>query len=144
MPLSISSYITTLNSQFSSASTYLATCSTQLRYAGTDLSAELFLNAGDHLYAAGNALETARGFLYNGTISGVCAALLLCLNKINTDWPTDSTVSMASILSAMLLATPDELTKFIGIEQAFMAAMWNAPYNGEYYAALARGFRKWP
>lgn len=53
-------------------------------------------------------------------------------------------IAMADILSAMLAATSDELTNFIGIEQAYMAAIWNAPYNGEYYAALARGFRKWP
>lgn len=52
-------------------------------------------------------------------------------------------VDMASILTAMLAATAEEITQFMGITQAFKVAVWDAPFNEEYYAALARGFKKW-
>lgn len=51
---------------------------------------------------------------------------------------------MDGLLNTMLTAKADQITEFVGIEQAYMAAIWNAPYNHEYYAALARGFREWP
>jgi len=54
------------------------------------------------------------------------------------------TVDMDAIINAMLVATFDELQKFIGIEDAYRVALWNAPFNAEFYAALARGFQKWP
>jgi len=53
-------------------------------------------------------------------------------------------VNMDSILSAMITATFEQLQKFIGIEDAYRVALWNAPFNAEFYAALARGFQKWP
>ena len=52
-------------------------------------------------------------------------------------------IDMDAILNAMLAAKPDQVTQFVGIEQAYMGAIWNAPYNHEMYAALARGFRQW-
>lgn len=51
--------------------------------------------------------------------------------------------SMADILTAMMSATFEELTEFMGITQAYKVAVWDAPFNQEFYAALARGFRKW-
>jgi len=53
-------------------------------------------------------------------------------------------VSMDDILNAMLAAKFEELQKFIGIEDAYRVALWNAPFNADFYAALARGFQKWP
>jgi len=53
------------------------------------------------------------------------------------------TTTMASILNAMLAAKFDELEKFIGIEDAYRCALWEAPFNVDFYAALARGFKKW-
>ena len=52
-------------------------------------------------------------------------------------------VTMSSILTAMLAATPEEITKFMGITQAYKVAVWDAPFNDEFYAALARGFKTW-
>ena len=52
-------------------------------------------------------------------------------------------VDMAAILTAMLAATPEEITQFMGITQAYKVAVWDAPYNEEFYAALARGFKVW-
>ncbi|MCP3678962.1 MAG: hypothetical protein GY782_01160 [Gammaproteobacteria bacterium] len=51
--------------------------------------------------------------------------------------------SMADILTAMMSATFEELTEFMGITQAYKIAVWDAPFNEEFYAALAQGFRKW-
>lgn len=53
-------------------------------------------------------------------------------------------VDMDGILSAMLGATFNQLQNFIGIEDAYRVALWNAPFNADFYAALARGFMKWP
>ena len=52
-------------------------------------------------------------------------------------------VDMASILTAMLAADPDEIQQFIGIVDAFKVSIWNRPYNEDFYAALARGFAQW-
>ena len=54
------------------------------------------------------------------------------------------TLDMDAILNAMLSADFDELQKFIGISDAYRVALWNAPFNAEFYSALARGFQKWP
>lgn len=54
------------------------------------------------------------------------------------------TVDMASILTAMMSAKFEELQEFIGIVDAYRIALWNAPFNAEFYGALARGFIKWP
>lgn len=53
-------------------------------------------------------------------------------------------VDMDAIINAMLAADFDELQKFIGIVDAYRLALWNAPFNAEFYAALAQGFIKWP
>lgn len=50
-------------------------------------------------------------------------------------------VTMDEILTAMLTAEYDQLQKFIGIEDAYRSAIWDQPFNAEFYAALARGFR---
>jgi hypothetical protein len=51
--------------------------------------------------------------------------------------------NMDSILTSMLSATPEQLTKFIGIVDAYRQAIWDAPFNEDFYAALANGFRFW-
>ena len=51
--------------------------------------------------------------------------------------------TMADILSAMMSASYEELTQFMGITQAYKVAVWDAPFNEEYFAALARGFKTW-
>lgn len=52
-------------------------------------------------------------------------------------------VTMDDILNEMLAASFEQLTAFMGITQAYKVAVWDAPFNEEYYAALARGFRVW-
>lgn len=67
-------------------------------------------------------------------------AIRVIYDKIN-EIEAGPGVSMASILNAMLLATKDELTQFIGIVDAYRSAVWDQPFNAEFYAALAQGFR---
>lgn len=52
-----------------------------------------------------------------------------------------ASITIDDILNAMLAADYDQLSKFIGIEDAYRSAIWDQPFNAEFYAALARGFR---
>lgn len=52
-------------------------------------------------------------------------------------------VTMDAILTAMMSASFEQLTEFMGITQAYKVAVWDAPFNEEFYAALARGFKTW-
>lgn len=51
--------------------------------------------------------------------------------------------TMDVLLSTMLDASFEQLTSFMGITKAYEIAVWDAPFNEEYYAALARGFKEW-
>lgn len=54
--------------------------------------------------------------------------------------PEPTAVSMSSIIMAMYEATPQELTSFIGLVDAFRQTIWNKPFPKEYFAEIARGF----
>lgn len=54
--------------------------------------------------------------------------------------PFNGAVDMDAILSAMITADFDQLQKFTGLADAYRVALWNEPFNAEFYAALARGF----
>jgi len=47
---------------------------------------------------------------------------------------------MDAILTAMITADFSQLQKFTGLSDAYRVALWNEPFNAEFYAALARGF----
>jgi hypothetical protein len=53
------------------------------------------------------------------------------------------TFDMDALLNEMLAASFDQLTKFVGITDAYRSAVWDAPFNADFYASLARGFRQW-
>ena len=90
------------------------------------------------LYTTNNALQQSWG----GGTSTFPGRLLSLLDYLN-DNIGGGEVDMASILTAMLAATPDEIQQFIGIVDAFRVSIWNRPYNEDFYAALARGFTQW-
>jgi hypothetical protein len=52
-----------------------------------------------------------------------------------------STLTMGDLLNTMLGAQFDELKQFVGIEDAYRSAIWDQPFNAQFYAALAAGFR---
>lgn len=122
-----------------------------------------FLNARTQLYYAGDYIEDeewalAKTALYNAAdLFGTCASYLLsddiwgeglrghwkdALYWINDNWPGDGdgVVTMDAILSCMITATFSQLQTFVGLVDAYRVALWNEPFNSEYYAALARGF----
>jgi len=70
--------------------------------------------------------------------------LIASLLDINTLLGDTGDVDMDAILNAMLKADFDELQKFVGLVDAYRVAIWNAPFNANFYAALARGFQTWP
>jgi len=79
----------------------------------------------------------------------IACAVRLLITKCNSlqaqvDALSGLKVDMDSILNSMLTASFNQLQKFIGIEDAYRVALWNAPFNVDFYAALARGFVKWP
>jgi len=49
-------------------------------------------------------------------------------------------LTMDSLINVMLQATNEEYKAFIGLVDAFRMALWNQPFEAEYYSALARGF----
>lgn len=53
-----------------------------------------------------------------------------------------ATFDMDALLNAMLVATYEQLQKFVGISDAYRCAIWDQPFNAEFYAALAQGFRQ--
>jgi len=100
----------------------------------------------------------------NTDSSWACSALHIDLGAVRNNWGGGSStlggrllsmfdylnegigggdVTMAAILTAMMSATFEELTEFMGITQAYKVAVWDAPFNEEFYAALARGFQTW-
>lgn len=67
------------------------------------------------------------------------------LELIDDNWPEGNgyELTMDDMLSVMLSASFENLQEWIGIIDAYRVALWNAPFNSEYYAALARGFEGW-
>jgi len=74
--------------------------------------------------------------------SGIKGKTHQSLNWINDNWGAGD-VTMDGMLTAMLSATSEQLTTWMGITDAYTVAVWDAPFNAEYYAALARGFKTW-
>jgi len=83
---------------------------------------------------------------YSTSIGSYRIRLINTLQWINDNWPEDGDgIDMDAILAAMVAADPDEVTYFIGLEDAYRTALWDKPFNADFYAALARGFmHKWP
>ena len=62
-------------------------------------------------------------------------------NALEGAEPADLT--MAAILQCMLTATAAEIKYFVGILDGYRQAVWNKPFDSEFFAALARGFEQW-
>lgn len=127
-----------------------------LDYQQSTVSWDLIFASDNHGYAAYEGF-TEQGFLYLlDAFAYLFDAVLYHIDFLDDDykdsshfaavwyaWEEGGATSMSSILTAMLQAKNEEITQFIGIEQAYMSAIWNAPFNADYYAALARGWRQW-
>lgn len=81
---------------------------------------------------------------YMGATPSLRNTMYDILHYIDENLNGVAAVDMDSILTAMITSSFDQLQKFIGIVDAYRVALWNAPFNAEFYGALARGFQKWP
>jgi len=115
-------------------------------------SAGDYLRSGDTI-DAGTALNNAAILLgdfishfcyYKSYIYNAAYYRKQCWEWVDDNWPAaGEAFSMDLLLTEMLAANPSQLQKFIGIVDAYRVACWDAPYNEEFYAALARGFKQW-
>ena len=75
-------------------------------------------------------------------------ALIMMLDPAEYWWiatelpPTAPT--MQQIINAMFTAKPAQISSFVGLTDAYKQSIWNAPFNAEMWAAIARGFQQWP
>lgn len=82
--------------------------------------------------------------LYMGATPSMRNTTYDILHYIDENLGDGAEVTMDAILSAMITSDFNDLQKFIGIVDAYRVALWNAPFNAEFYGALARGFETWP
>jgi len=113
-----------------------------------------FYNLGTQIaannWAAAQTACNALGDQYSSSVraqlcdsGGFKGKLFTSLDWMDDNWGGGGGVTMDDILNEMLSATFEQLTKWMGISEAYKVAVWDAPFNQEFYAALARGFRKW-
>lgn len=151
MPALLNTYINNTLSRYNSwfslwddVYNNIGSAGTNLQTAGTQLGNAALTAAGTNLLSAQSFMQQQLQYTlsWNGTSE---YWIIKALQWINTNWPAGAgALAMGDILTAMLAATFAELTSFIGIVEAYHVAVWNAPFNADYYAALARGFQKWP
>ncbi len=110
-----------------------------------DLKNALSLDGNPNSYVKCGDLAIDLGAVRNnwGAGSSTLGGRLLSMFDYLNDGLGGGEVDMASILAAMMEATPEEIVQFMGITQAYKVAVWDAPFNEEFYAALARGFKVW-
>ncbi len=111
----------------------------------TDLQNALTLDGNPNSASAAYQFSLDLGAVRNnwgGGSSTLGGRLLSMFDYLNANIGGGE-VDMASILTAMMSASFEELTSFIGITQAYKVAVWDTPFNEEFYAALARGFKTW-
>ena len=110
-----------------------------------DLQNALDVDGNPFSYVACNALAIDLGAVRNnwGGGSSTLGGRLLSMFDYLNDNIGGGEVDMASILTAMMAASFEELREFIGIVEAYKIAVWNSPFNETFYNALAMGFPKW-
>jgi len=143
MPSYLQQEITALDTDYNLCYLDFQTAYNSIATAGGCIFLKDWTGARDALYNASDYLMYAMGHFYLST-SSISKHTKNALQWINDNWPTAGAVTMDAILSAMVSAKFSQLQYFIGIEDAYRVALWNAPFNADFYAALARGFQKWP
>ena len=85
-----------------------------------------------------NAIKNVRGGYGCGDTTYGTTSSLVKLRDLASNGEVE--VTMNSILSAMITANDEDIEYFIGLVDAYRQAIWNKPFNYEFFAALARGF----
>lgn len=109
---------------------------------GNYIGFEDWVNAEAECDEIGWKLQQASIHIHSSsTQESISHKMYNCLSWINDNWPAGGgEVTMDAILSAMVTATFEQLQYFIGLVDAYRVAVWNEPFNAEFYSALARGF----
>lgn len=99
-------------------------------------------NAFDHV------LDTHSQFFYIGAVEYPRYHIIDLFEIIDTRFidleaAEPAEITMAAILQVMLTATAAEIKYFVGIVDGYRQAIWNQPFDSEFFAALARGFEEW-
>jgi len=117
---------------------------THLKNASTHIANQEWVLARVDFDHCADAIASAGfyGFYTNFATNTLVTQWRDALYWLDDNWPTNG-VTMDAILSAMLTASSEQLTTWMGITDAYKVAVWDAPFNAEYYAALARGFKTW-
>ena len=124
----------------------LLSAASYLRNAGDHIQANEWPQANTDMHNAADSIgDAAFSAFYGGTMGmSFLKRWRSAFYWIDDNWPEAVEVNMDAILNAMLASDFDQLQKFIGIVDAYRVALWNAPFNVDFYAALARGFQIWP
>lgn len=131
--------ITELQSQCSAMATIFSNLQVAFLQAGTHTD---WAGARLHILDAAGLCTQAYDMWKTTGLINFNSQLIKMATGVRNNWPVlGAPPTMANILTAMLLAKYDELTQFVGIEDAYRSAIWEQPFNAEFYAALARGFR---
>lgn len=80
-----------------------------------------------------NAVGILFGLYYDTFGDAICNNLFYYSGSPTLDFDT--------LLNVMLTPDISQLTQFVGIEDAYRSAIWDQPFNAQFYAALAQGFR---
>jgi len=142
MPEPLTGYISTLWSSFNTLDVNILNWSNTFIALANDFNSHGWTTAYSICLDLSNLCTTWRQQITQS--SHIKGDLYNALHWIDLNWDGDGAVDMDAILNAMLVSSFDQLQKFIGIVDAYRVALWNAPFNADFYAALARGFQQWP
>lgn len=121
----------------------LSLLTANLSNAGISLEAGNTTAAGGYLRSASTNVDNFKMELVQ--LSGSFLQLTRTgFSLVQSNWPSDGAeFDMDILLTAMLSATNPQLEYFIGLVDAYRQALWNKPFNSEFFGALARGFEQW-
>jgi len=143
MPAPLTAYIASWRQDHSLVADNLWSLGSYLNNAGTALQLHNYAAAGANLINAKNSAHAAsQAFKLGG--DNMYDDMFAAMGWIDDNIGGGGGVDMDGILTAMITAEFTELQKFIGLVDAYRVAIWNAPFNAEFYGALARGFAQWP
>jgi hypothetical protein len=137
MPEEFYNYVQAAYADFYDGCFYLYQTGSDLITAGQQ---SIWTSARQYIVNAGNDLRYAAQGWQTGLMGGF-DNLNQALLWINNNW--GGALTMLQLIAAMSVAMPDEIMTFICLEDAYRAALWDRPYNPEYFATMVRAFKSW-
>lgn len=146
MPAALQAFITAGYSDGLQASVAMNNARNHITQAGIYIGAQDWANAQSEMSDAANDFGYFNKYMLQDDVfyKSLLRDWKDALEWINDNWSAGGGATMDDILTAMTGASFNQLQKFIGLVDAYRVAVWNAPFNAEFYGALARGFQKWP